>query len=230
MTEKTSAERSNEHHFHRELAELNTMLASIGGLVEENLRRALNALKSCDQKLAEEVKSVESQIDSMEVEIEEFCLKILALYQPVARDLRFLITIIKVLNELERMGDLAEKIAKVIGVVSKEQIETNKMELFVMGNKTQKMVSLALDALLKKDADTAREVCMMDDEVDKLHKTHHIIIAKGINSDAVDFTLAELKLLSVSRALERIADAATRICEDVIYLVDAKIIRHKHDY
>ncbi len=217
-------------HFHREVRDLYTATAKLGGMVEEAIGKALTSLKDGDERLARDVFEGDNAIDRLEVEIEERCLSILALYQPVARDLRFIVSVLKVTNELEHMGDLAESIAYKTNSIGKTQVANSKLELFDMGEKTQHMVGMALDALLKEDSAKAREVIRMDDEIDRRHRNNHRVVSQVINGEGEAFTLAELGLLSVSRSLERIADMATTIALDVVYLVEAKIIRHRKRY
>lgn len=214
-------------HFHREISHLKTEIAKLGGLVEDAIGKALQCLEEGEDRLAHEVHQGDDYIDRLEVEIEERCLKILALYQPVARDLRFIVSALKVNNELEHMGDFAQSIAQKINYVPKEAVDRSGMRLDEMGRITQKMLSMALDALLKEDAQRAREVIEMDDMVDQLHSRHHQIIADKIRGHQDRVTMAELGLLSVSRSLERIADRSTSIAQDVIYYVEARIVRHQ---
>ncbi|CAM2067703.1 phosphate signaling complex protein PhoU [Sulfidibacter corallicola] len=214
-------------HFHREISQLNTEIAKLGGLVEDAIGKALVSLREGNHKLAEEVLEGDDYIDQLEVEIEEHCLKILALYQPVARDLRFIISVLKVNNELEHMGDFAQSIAQKITYVPKAAIEKSGMKLLEMGSGTQKMVGMALDALLKEDAERALEVIEMDDHIDQLHIQHHRLVADRLKYANPPLKLPDLGLLSVSRSLERISDKATSIAQDVIYYVEARIIRHQ---
>lgn len=214
-------------HFHREIADLNTEIARLGGLVEESIGKALTSLRTGDKKLAKEVRRGDDLIDVLEVELEERLLKILALYHPVAKDLRFIVAVLKVNNELEHMGDLTEAIAQKTKTISPSQVQNSPMQLIKMGDITQKMVGLALDSLITQDVEKAKKVIQMDDEVDKLHSQHHKLVAQHIEDNSHDFNLPELGLLSVSRSLERIADMATSVAEDVFYLVEAKIVRHR---
>ena len=214
-------------HFHREVSDLYTDIARLGGLVEEAIAKAMTSLYHGDRNLAKEVRRGDNRIDELEVQIEERCLNILALYQPVARDLRFIVTALKVNNELEHMGDLAEAIARKTKLVPRSKVEASVMELAKMGEETQRMVSLSLDALLNEDSEKAREVIRMDDEIDRYHSKHHRMVARTIEKVEKGLTMPELKMLSVSRSLERIADLATSIAEDVIYYVDATIVRHR---
>ena len=216
-----------KQHFHREIASLKTDIGHLGGLVEESIGKALVSLKNADTKLAKEVRKGDDEIDQLEVDIEERLLKILALYQPVARDLRFIVTVLKVNNELEHMGDLAESIARKTKVVKQNQLESSKMDLFAMGEIVQKMVTMALDAMLTQDSEKAKHLILLDDQVDKFHSQHHRVVAAQIEDKQKLFTHSELDLLSISRSLERIGDIATSIAEDVIYCVDAEIVRHR---
>ena len=217
----------NQHHFHREIEEMYAGIARLGGMVEEAIGKAMSAVVKGDVELAKEVRAGDDAIDKLEVELEERCLAILALYQPVARDLRFLVTALKVNNELEHIGDLAESIARKSKSIPRSKAENSPMELFQMGKETQKMVSLALDALLKEDSQKAKEVIHMDDRIDGYHRKHHQIVENRIEHVDKEISNAELKMLSVSRSLERIADLATSIAEDVVYFVDATIVRHR---
>jgi len=216
-------------HFHRELADLNSEIARLGGLVEESIGKALTSLRTGDKKLAKEVRRGDDLVDVLEVELEERLLKILALYHPVARDLRFIVAVLKVNNELEHIGDLSQSIAQKTKRISPNHVQNTPMELFRMGDIAQKMVGLALDSLLTQDVEKAKQVIQMDDEVDKLHSQHHELVARHIEDQSHEFNLPELALLSVSRSLERIADMATSVAEDVFYLVEAKIVRHRSD-
>lgn len=219
-----------EQHLHREIGELMVDVAKLGGLVEESIGKALNALREGNKKLAKQVRKNDDRIDQLEVEVEERLLKMFALYQPVARDLRFLVTALKVNNELEHMGDLAESIASKVKTVSSSSVENTSLNLFEMGEKTQVMVHTAIDAFLKRDSNLAKKVIQMDDEIDELHSYNHKVTRDRVKDADKDFSIDELGLLSVSRNLERIADTASSVAEDVIYFVDARIVRHRqHD-
>ncbi len=216
-----------QQHFHREITELYTMVAQLGGMVEQAIGKVVSAFYEGDASLAQKVRDEENRIDEMEVAIEERCLNILALYQPVSRDLRFLVTVLKVNNELEHIGDLADSIARHVPAIPKSKVESSRMAIKEMGTQTQTMVGLALDALLNEDSAKARRVIEMDDQIDRYHRSNHKIVAENIESAEVDLTLPELKMLSISRSLERMADLAASISEDVIYCVEAVIVRHR---
>jgi phosphate transport system protein len=212
-------------NFSRELEKIKKLILSLGAMVEEQVRMATQAVETHDGELAKQIIKSDYDIDEMEVEIEEDCLKILALHQPVAVDLRFLIAVIKINNELERIGDQAVNIAERVDAISKGV----QLDLFFdyssMGEKVQDMLKLSLDALVNMDYDLAFSVVMRDDEVDKIkHDAYdRIKQAMGEHPDK----LGELiNLLLISRHLERLADHATNIAEEVIYLIEGEIIRH----
>lgn len=216
-------------HYHREFKRLNTEIAKLGGLVEDAVGKALMCLRKPDSELAASVVTSDNFIDRLEVEIEEQCVRFLALYHPVARDLRFIVTILKINNELEHVGDLARGIATkgvdLAGYIN--GAPGRSLNLFQMGARAQRMLSLALDSLLKEDLNRAYEVMRMDDEVDACHRQNQQAIFKKIEAQQEATTLHDLSILSVSRSFERMADIATNVARDVIYFVDAKIVRHQ---
>lgn len=176
------------------------------------------------------------EIDHFEVEIiEEDCLKILALYQPAAIDLRYVVGILKMNNDLERMGDLAVNIAERAAYLADKKGTELFLDFTTMGEKAIAMVKKALDALIKMDSKMAREVCAADDEVDAIHREILLSIQNDIEKSPKEVK-SLIHLLLVSRHLERIADQATNIAEDVIYMTEGIIIRHRaedytrHDY
>ena len=200
------------HYWQREIENLKKLVLSLGALVEEQIQHSILALERRDADLANEVVRKDREIDSLEIVIEEECLKILALYQPVAKELRFVVAVLKMNNDLERMGDLAANIAKRARYLSKKY--------------NVSMVKKSLDALVNTDINLAKEVCASDDEVDKL--TKHML-KRTINAieKSPERTKDYFSIRSVSKNLERIADSATNIAEDVIYLCSGDIIRHQ---
>ena len=160
----------------------------------------------------------------MEVEIEEECLKILALHQPVAVDLRFITAVIKINNDLERIADEAVNIARGVSYLSEDK-ETFYFDFSQMVEKTQSMLKSSLDALVNLDTDLAVKVCILDDEVDEINGEVHRLV-KGAIRDNPEQGEHLINLLLISRHLERIADHATNIAEEVIYLIEGEIIRH----
>jgi phosphate transport system protein len=162
----------------------------------------------------------------MEVEVEESCLKILALYQPVAIDLRFIIAVLKINNDLERVGDLAVNIAeRAIFLATQPEVNV-ELDFTTMAVKTQEMLKKSLDALVNLNAGLAREVCACDDEIDAINRQMYLTVQDAMNTHP-DQIEPLTHLLSASRHLERIADHATNIAEDVIYMIEGEIVRHK---
>ncbi|MGH2575515.1 MAG: phosphate signaling complex protein PhoU [Ignavibacteria bacterium] len=216
------------HYWQRELENLKKLILSLGALVEEQIQKSILSLTRRDADLAEEVIRRDTEIDSLEIVIEEECLKILALYQPVAKELRFVVTVLKMNNDLERMGDLASNIAKRARYLSnKEKIDLIS-DFVNLAEKTQVMVKKSLDALINTDVKMAKEVCEADDEVDDLTKD---LVKKTIKEIEKNPKRTEdyFNIRSISKNLERIADSATNIAEDVVYLCSGEIIRHHAD-
>ncbi len=213
-------------HIQRSIEELKKKLLSLCGQVEDNLWQAVKSIKQNDVNLAERVIAKDVSIDQMEVDVEEECLKILALHQPVATDLRFIITALKINNDLERIGDLAVNIAErtphLCGLAAGEF----PLEFEDMAERSQAMLRRSLDAMVNMDCRLAHEVCLMDNEIDaeNVRMYEQLKVKIHNNPDKVD---VYLNLLSVSRQLERIGDHATNIAQDVIYMSEGIIVRHK---
>jgi len=212
-------------HLIRELDGLRRRLLSLGARIEAAIAKAVMAMVRRDARLAEEVVAADEEIDRMEVEVEEECLKLLALYQPVASDLRFIVAALKINNDLERMGDLAANIAKgAARLAARDPIEV-PADLAAMAAKTRSMVKRSLDALVNADPALAQEVCADDDEVDAFRQSLRARMQAAI-ADAPERTESIMTLFMAVGHLERIADMATNIAEDVIYTVEGRIIRH----
>lgn len=213
-------------HFLREIESLKKKILAVSAVVEESIARSIAAVIKHDAALARQVAEGEEEIDEMEVDVEEECLKILALHQPVAVDLRFVVAVLKINNDLERMGDIAVNIAKRAEYLATFPKLDIPAELEEMARRTQTMVKHSLDALVESNTELARQVCAADLEVDQYNRTMYVLIQEQIrsNPDQVDRLL---NLLSVSRHLERIADLATNVAEDVIYTVEGEIVRHR---
>jgi len=211
--------------FTKELENIKKRILALGALVEERVQMAIKAIDTNDPELAEKIIKTDYEIDETEVEIEEECLKVLALHQPMAIDLRFIIAVIKINAELERIGDEAVNIAERVGVTAKREQLDFYFDYAFMGEKAQAMLKMSLDALIKLDNDLAFKVLMMDDEVDKIKKEAYDKIKKAMreNSNKIGYLI---NLFLISRHLERIADHATNIAEEVVYLVEGEIIRH----
>lgn len=215
-------------HLTKEISKLKNKVLKLCALVEENVKSAVDAVTNLDIDLAISVKEKDDRIDAMEIELEEECLKILALYQPVANDLRYVIACLKMNNDLERIGDLAVNIARRAIIVSKFSEEPIFLDFYPMMDKMRAMLKNALDALIEMNAELAVQVLTHDDEIDAMNKQMQKQVLELIkkNPEKVEYYI---HLLSVSRHLERIADYATNIAEDVIYMVTGKIVRHQHD-
>ncbi len=213
-------------HLQMELDNLKKELLHIASMVENATEKALVALIERRGELAQEVIDEDDLIDDKEVRIEEECLKILALYQPVANDLRFVITVLKVNNDIERVGDLAVNIAeRAIYLSSREMLDVT-LDLPEMISNVMAMLRGSLDALTKKDTDLARRIITMDDDVDEANREIYKVL-QHLMSKNPDTIKRAVHLLSASRHLERIADLATNICEDVVYMVEGEVIRHQ---
>ncbi len=213
-------------HLHREIDKLKTMLLSLGADVEESVYKSVRALDERNAALAEQVIQGDGQVDRFEVYLEEECLKILALHQPVAIDLRFVIAVLKINNDLERIGDLAVNIAERAKFLASKDALDVPFDFLSMAEKTRAMLKRALDALVNMDSRMARDVCAADDEVDGLNREMYGRIQKAMQQHPERIE-SLIHYLGVSRYLERIADHATNIAEDVMYMVDGDIVRHK---
>lgn len=209
----------------REIEKLKQKLLSLCAMVEKSVALATRSVVEGDADVAMDVVRSDLKIDDMEVEIEEECLKTLALHQPVAIDLRVIIAILKINNDLERIGDLAVNIAERALFLEERSVSTDKFDFQTMSEKVMDMLRRGPDALAKMDLGMAYDVCGSDDEVDAMHRAMYTRIEEAINEGNAEVS-SLVNLLSVSRHLERIADHATNIAEDVIYMISGEIIRH----
>jgi phosphate transport system protein len=216
-------------HLQRDLEKLKKEVLELGNMVEVAINDAILGLINRSADLAERVYSQEDAINAKEVQIEEECLKILALHQPVAGDLRFIVVVLKVNNDLERMGDFARNIAeRAIFLASQDPVSTVPDFVNVLPGVVRTMVRNTLDALVKLDVHQARQVIQMDDQVDEVNRRMYVEIQDMIRADIHTLERA-ISLQSTSRHLERIADLATNIAEDVIFMVEGKVVRHHDD-
>jgi phosphate transport system protein len=213
-------------HLEREMDRLKRDVLALGALVEESLRTAFQAIELRDREKARKVIVGDFAIDQHEVEVEEECLKLLALYQPVAGDLRFLVAVIKINSELERIGDLASNIGERALALANEHPVRVPEGFTIMADRTGTILEKSLDALVRQDATAARAVLAADDEIDMLYQGLIDDLKQIIRTDLEDLDAIVL-LFSVARYLERLADHATNIAEDVIYMVDGEISRHQ---
>jgi phosphate transport system protein len=212
-------------HLERDLGRLKQEILVMGGMVEVATDLAISAIVDRRKDLAEQVTAGDDKIDKKELEIEDECLKMLALHQPVASDLRFIITVLKVNNDLERMGDLAKNIAERALALAAQPPIAGAREFKAMAERVRRMVHECIDALVERDVDLAKKVCLDDREVDEENKKHFAALQQVMTKDVGTIERA-VHLISVSRHLERIADHATNIAEDVVFLVDGEVIRH----
>ena len=212
-------------HFDRELEKLKKRILSLGALVEERVYLAIKAIESRDSDLAARIIRSDYEIDETEVEVEEECLKILALYQPVAIDLRFIVAVIKINNDLERIGDEAVNIAERIQSIAKRSTFSFHFDYTEMAEIAAAMLKQSLDALVNMDIDTAFRVITMDDEVDDIQSKAYSQIKQAMRERPEEMTYL-INLYLISRHLERIADHATNIAEEVVYLIEGEIVRH----
>jgi phosphate transport system protein len=213
-------------HLQKAIDGLKTRILELSAVVEESVAKALRAIETRDRALAEEVIEGDSRIDLSEVEVEEECLKILALHQPVATDLRFIVAVLKINNDLERIGDVAANIASRARKLSAIQTPpVVRIDFKGSEQKAQQMLRKSLEALVNLDEDLAKWVCSADDEIDEANRSVHKQVLQAIKEHPEEAERLIL-LLSVSRNLERLGDHATNIAEDVIYMVRGEIVRH----
>jgi len=211
-----------------ELVKLKKKLLELGAKVEESLRQSVLALAGRDRKLAETILVQEATIDLLEVELEEECLKVLALHQPVARDLRFIVSVLKINNDLERIGDLAANIAERAVFLSKRDAIDSPYDVLGMADHARTMVRKSLDAFANLNAQTAREVCTIDDKIDRLNREAYLKVTRAMQENP-DRAEELINYISISRYLERVADHSTNIAEDVLALLGGEIVRHRLD-
>ncbi len=212
-------------HFQKELVNIKKRLLSLGAVVEERVHMASEAINSLDAEAARRIIRADHEIDQMEVEIEEECLKVIALHQPVAIDLRFLIAVIKINNDLERIGDQTVNIAQRVETIAQQVKLDFFFDYYPMAEKAAHMLKLSLDALVTMDIDEAFRVLHLDDEVDKMKRDAYDRIKNEMckETEHVGYLI---NLLLISRHLERLADHATNIAEEVIYMIEGEIVRH----
>ena len=212
-------------HLQREIDKLKILILTLSAKVEDNVRAAVRSVENRDAVLAHTVIQRDWETDVMEVDVEEECLKILALYQPVASDLRMIIAILKINQDLERIGDLAVHIAERGLFLCQQPRIDLPFRLGTMADKAQAMLKNVLDAFVNLDENAARAVCAADGEIDAIHREISQQVKTVVTGNAQLFDPL-LQILHISRHLERIADHATNIAEDLIYLIEGRIVRH----
>ena len=214
-----------QRHFYEELDALKQTLLAMGGLVEDQIRRVMTALVERDSELDQEVIDRDAQVNAYDIEVDEKCVELLALHQPAAGDLRFITTAMKIVTDLERIGDQAVNIAQRALELNREPQLKPYIDLPRMAEKSQRMVKESLDAFVTRDTELARRVCAEDAEVDALKEQIFRELLTFMMEDARTIPRA-IRLILISRFLERVADHATNIAEMVIYMVESKIVRH----
>jgi phosphate transport system protein len=213
-------------HLEREIQRLKKLLLSLSALVDEQLQLSVRAVLERDQDLANEVRERDEEVDRLEVEVEEECLKVLALHQPVAIDLRFIIAVLKINNDLERIGDLAVNVSRKTRAFAGLPLVDLPFELQEMSRKVQGMLRDCLDAMINLDTALANDVCTRDDEINDMKRTVRREVERVV-CEHPDEARSLLRLNAVARNLERVGDLATNIAEDIIYMIEGKIVRHR---
>ena len=213
-------------HLDKDLLRLENRISELGRLVIDSTNGCIQCIETFDKTLTAEILASEDLINEMEVDIEEDCLKILALHQPVAFDLRFIIVVLKVNNDLERMGDQALNIVERINFLSDLDRLALDLDFNTMGSICRNMVEKSLEALKLRDLNRAQEVVNMDDEVDALHARNYRVLQQAMENDPKIITPA-ISYLTISNNLERLADLATNIAEEIIFMEGGQVIRHQ---
>ncbi len=213
-------------HLQRDLDQLTRSLMGVAALVEDMTAKSLRALRERSVDLAHEVQRQDREIDAREIDVEEECLKILALHSPVASDLRQVVTFLKVNNDLERAGDLARNLAeRAESLAVAESVEAPE-QIWAMAERIPKMLRGALDAVVGGDTELAYSVIAEDEVVDRSHEAMYGVVAAMIEENPESAAVC-IQFLSISRYLERMADLATNIAEDVVFLVKGEVVRHR---
>ncbi|OQY11501.1 MAG: phosphate transport system regulatory protein PhoU [Desulfobacteraceae bacterium 4572_19] len=211
-------------HLQKEIEKIKKNILSLGAIVEDRFQKAIYSVKTEDLELAEFIISSDYQVDELEIEMEEDCLKILALYQPVAMDLRFIVAVIKINNDLERIADYAVNIARRFKT-SSDNPNKFKYDYTSMANQATKMLRMSLDALVRMDVSMAYDVIKMDKDVNFMRNEAYDSMKNDIKKHP-EMVSEIINMYLISRHLERIGDHTTNIAEEVIYLIKGDIVRH----
>lgn len=215
-------------HLQAELEKVKKKLLTLSSVVERNLDLAIKSIKDLDSDLAVRVRDLDFEVDLMEVDLEEECLKALALYQPVASDLRFIIVALKINNDLERIADLAVNLSSRAKYLADLPLVEAPFDFDLMSSLTKKMVKNSIQCLIDLDLELAQQICRDDDEIDSINKNTYPVVFERIREHPARVEQL-IHYLSISRFLERISDLSTNIAEDVIYMVEGVIVRHHDD-
>lgn len=211
----------------REIDNLNKLILQLGGQVEENLRQGVQSISTRNSLQAYAVQDDDYAVDSLEVQVEEECMKLLALHQPVASDLRYIVSVLKINGDLERIGDLSKSLGQHAYILSRGSAFPIPEPLNTMASVARDMLTKSLNALIDRDVNACRRIIAQDTQVNECYGEMHKWFQEGIEQHLDDATV-RLNLYLASKDLERIADHACNIAEDVIYLVSGEIVRH-HD-
>jgi len=214
-----------ERHFEKELALLRQELLLMGGRAEAIVMKSVESLRRLDPALAREVIADDQVIDLMEIDVDDRCVRLLALQQPMARDLRFITAALKIVNDLERVGDHAVNIAQSTERLASEPMLKPLVDISRMAGLAGGMLHDALDAFVRQDAETARRLCARDDDVDALNRQVFRELVSFMVEDPRTISRA-MELVLVARNLERVADLATNISEEVVFIAEARVIKH----
>jgi phosphate transport system protein len=212
-------------HFHKELMKLNELILKMGAVVEQSIVKSVRAVDKMDMQMAKEVVSSDDTIDKIELQVDDLCLELLATQQPMAGDLRFITTGMRIGADLERVGDLAVDIAQRTIELSEAPRIKPPPDIPRMAELAQKMVHRALDAFVKRDAEIARTLWKDEDEADRSRDRVHDELIELMKKEPGSSPRI-IPLILISRHLERIADHATNIAEDVIYMVEGQVVKH----
>lgn len=214
-------------HLHREVKHLNKLILQLGGQVEENLRQGVQALQKRDSRQAHRLQDEDSVVDSLEVRVEEECLKILALHQPVASDLRYIVAVLKINGDLERIGDLSSSLARHSTVLSTQKQIPVPEQINTISGLSREMLNQGLNALVERDVNSCQRILHEDKKVDTHYHEVREWFHERVKANPED-AATYLNIFMAAKDLERIADHACNIAEDVIYLITGEIVRH-HD-
>lgn len=214
-----------DRHFDEELQKVKKDLLEMASLVEESITKSLEALHKQNVKMASEIQEIDYRIDKFEIAIEEQCIELIARHQPVGADLRFLIGVIKMNNDLERMGDHAVNIASYIAYLIEQPRIKSVSNIWSMAREVKEMLNDSVKSFMDNDATRAQKVCERDSVVDEMRdETIRILLTYMLEQPEI--IGSAIPLLLVAKNLERIADLSTNICEDVIYIAQARVIKH----
>ncbi|MBI5078999.1 phosphate signaling complex protein PhoU [Candidatus Saganbacteria bacterium] len=212
-------------HFQKELQKLNDLILKMGGMVEESIFKSVEALKKTNPRLAGEVLDFDDKVDEIELEVDDLCLELLATQQPMAVDLRFITTGMRIGSDLERIGDLAVDIAQRAVELSSQSLLKPLIDIPKMAELTQAMVHKALNSFVRRDVALARTLWEDEEKADGYRDLIHDELVEIMTKDS-STTSRALPMVLISRHLERIADHATNIAEDVVYMVEGKVVKH----